>query len=55
MVHGWSVPSLERVSFVVGLTPGFTMQAPTTIRTILGLKLSNTSLAMGHNRSGLAK
>jgi hypothetical protein len=29
-------PQLEHISYVVGLTPGFTMQAPTTIRINLG-------------------
>jgi len=31
-------PQLENISYVVGLTPGFTMQAPTTIRINLGAK-----------------
>jgi hypothetical protein len=33
-----TVPQLENLSFVVGLTPGFTMQAPTTIRINLGAR-----------------
>ena len=33
-----TVPQLENLDYVVGLTPGFTMQAPTTIRINLGAK-----------------